>query len=236
MRATRDHAVTVLLAVLLAAATPVMAGTVEGVFEVNNTLPDEASLIVAAFAEGADQPFVLQAVEPADGEIPYQLDDVEPGVYRIDLMASIGDIGLVLARLPGISVGEGSQSVPSAEAMGVDGGVSGTIELVGTPPADRLLLVRADRTDIEVEGMPDALNRLSFEVAKEDLAGGSIAYEFEGMSYGIYEIELIGYDYRTHQVEVYGELDRRLLIDATAPRASGADFTVELPAAAPAEG
>lgn len=222
---------TTAVALLMTATASAGAATLDGTFEVNNTLPRDAELTVTVTAEGAGETAAAVPVEVADEMIGYSVEGLAPGLYRVDLVATLGDSELVLARLDGVAVEGAEAMAPAAGAIGVDGAVSGEITLAGEPPADRLLLVRADRTDIEVEGMPDALNRLSFEVSPDEAAEGSVAYEFEGMSYGVYRVELIGYDYRTHQVEVYGALDGTLTVDAEAPRHDGVDFTVELGAA-----
>ena len=50
------------------------------------------------------------------------------------------------------------------------------------------------------------------------------------MSYGIYRVELIGYDYQTHKVEVYGTLSDEIVVDARTPSGTDQSFSVDLAA------
>ena len=206
---------------LIGAAGAIAGDSISGVFEVNNTLPQDAELSVVVYAEGADEPMATQQVAASDGEVGYEFSGLAAGAHHVDLVASLGEIDLVLSRQEPGGV---------AEAIGIDGAVAGTVTLSGEPPAGRLLLMRADRTDIEVSGMPDQLNRMSYEVEKDEVADNRFEYEFEGMSYGVYRVELVGYDYQSHQVEVYGTLPDQVVIDAREVSATDQSFSVEFAA------
>ncbi len=80
--------------------------------------------------------------------------------------------------------------------------------------------------------MPDGLNYLSFELEREDLEKGEVEYRFEGASFGVYRVQLTGYDFETHRTQTYGALSEAVIVDLGRAEQSGLDFEADFSAPA----
>ena len=117
---------TLAAALLLGGVVGVLADdSIAGAFEVNNTLPEGAELTVVLYAEGGDEPLAQQKVSATDGDIAWEFSGLGAGAHYVDLVASVGEVELVLSR---------QESGGVADAVGVDGAVSGAVTMVGEPP------------------------------------------------------------------------------------------------------
>jgi len=222
----------VFLSLILAlGATSADAGSpVQGTFQVNNKLPDGWALELMLRAEETGE---LVATETAviDGStIPFSFSDIDEGAYRVRLSAVGDEATLVLAETPTLTVG--GDAAPGEggkwKAIGAGGAVFGAIQLVGEPPAERMILVRARRIDIDLEGQfPDQLNAFTVEVQEEEFEAGRVDFEFAGLSYGLYAVELIAYHYKTHTTQPIAALDEHLVIDIDHQEHAEIEFEVD---------
>jgi len=100
-------------------------------------------------------------------------------------------------------------------AIGTDATLAGTVEVTGELPAGLMVFVSARRIDMTHSSfMPDGINNASFDVSKDDFEGSSLAFRFERLGYGIYHLQLMGYDLSTHRTTVFGEYPGSIIVDA----------------------
>ena len=207
-------------------------GSLAGSFAVNNELPAGWELSALLMAEGSPEVVASQTVRAEGSAVGFSFTGLDPGPYRVRLAAGREGTILGLGETTTLEVGAGAAGPVqgSWKAMGSGGGVSGEIELLGEPPAGRMILIRARRVDIDLEGkFPDQLNAATIEVEPDQIEAGSAAYEFAGLSYGLYAVELIAYDYESHTTQPIDAYAERLVIDLDHEEHEGIDFAVEFP-------
>jgi len=207
-------------------------GSATGSFAVNNDLPAGWDLSTVLIKDGSTEILASHPVTSHDSSVAFSFAGLDPGPYRVRLLASKEDIVLALAETAVLTVGsETSETSETSgniwKAMGSGGAVSGATELLGQPPEGRMILIRVRRVDIDVEGQfPDQLNAFTIEVEPEEIAAGSVAYEVSGLSYGLYAVELIAYHYESHTTEPLGAHPERLAVDLDHEKHRDVDFTV----------
>jgi hypothetical protein len=192
-------------------------GSIIGKFVTNNLLPDGAALKVALFRQGSATP-TAQGNANADGDDwGFAFEQVPYGIYFVRLSAEFDDNPtLVLNQTEPITVSSTTpnHTIVAPNAIGIDGTISGIVRVAGDFPTDRMVFVRVMRTDITIPpGPPDELNSVTFDVTEDLIEDGQFRYDIEYTSYGIFQIELLGYDLTTHGVEVYGEYPEDVVID-----------------------
>ena len=191
-------------------------GSITGKFIANNFLTEGAVLRVALYLQGSATA-TAQDNAIADGDDwGFAFERVPYGVYFVRLSAAVDDKTLVLNQSEPITV---SSTTPNHTdvmpvAIGIDGTISGIVRVAGDYPSDKMVFVNLTRTDVTLNpGPPDELNNITFDVPETLIENGEFRYDIENASYGVYTIQLVGYDLTTHALEVYGEYDGDIVID-----------------------
>jgi hypothetical protein len=221
-----------LIVTLAGGASSALAGdgSIAGSFAVNNDLPSGWDLSTVVMEEGSTDVLASQAVTSDGSSIAFSFADLDPGSYRVRLLAIKEDTVLGLGETAVLEVSAGrSEPLDGVwKAMGSSGAVSGEIELSGQAREGRMILIRVRRVDIDVEGkFPDQLNAFTVEVQPEELEAGRVAYEVSGLSYGLFAVELIAYDYESHTTEPIDTYTERLVIDLDNEEHQDIGFTAE---------
>jgi len=216
------------LALAAAAAAPAGdQGAIAGAFTVNNALPEGAALEAVVLESASGRPVANQALNQEGTELPYRFQGLGAGTYKVRLIAKraggempIGETGDV--ELAGAAM---SKEKVAAPAIRSDGKLSGTVKVTGDFPPKRMVFVSARRSDMKHKSfMPDELNSASFELSADDVKDGTVAYRFEKLSYGVYKVQLTGYDFETHKTQTFGELPGDVVIDLDHREHAGRSF------------
>lgn len=210
--------------------TPVTKGSITGKFVANNALPEGASFSVALFKKGETNPLAT-SVPAADGaDLAFNFADIALGIYYVQLRASHGGAApsslsriashegheVVLAQTGDLTISAGSPNLSdvTANAIGIDGTISGVVQVAGDYPTGKMVFIYVYRTDIALPpGPPDGVNAKTFDVPASLIENNQFRYDIENISYGTYKIELNGYNPATHEVEVYGSYASEVLLD-----------------------
>ena len=199
--------------------------SLSGSFAVNNPLPEKAALEAVLLKAGAE--VGRQPVSAGDA-VAFRFESLSAGAYTVRLVAKREGQSLVLAATPAaeLTAAAPSKNGLSAKAVGVDGRIAGSVRLAGAPPAKRMIFVSARRADMtHTSYMPDGVNNASQELAPEELGAGEVKYSFEGLSYGVYRLSLMSYDYATHQTLAHGALDGEIVVDLERARHADKSFS-----------
>ncbi|MCD6120080.1 hypothetical protein J7K50_09635 [bacterium] len=191
-------------------------GSISGRFILNNLLPEDAVLKVVLLKDGATTPVAEQSPSADGDDWAYSFTDISYDSYYVRLTAGVDGKTIVLNQTDSITIDDlnPDRTSISTDAVGLDGTISGIVQVAGDFPTDRMVFVRVMRTDITVsQGPPDELNSVTFDVTEDLIEDGQFRYDIENTSYGIFQIELLGYDTQTHEIEVYGEYPENVVID-----------------------
>ena len=221
------------LALTLPLVAPVVAraatGSIAGAFAVSGVLPENASFKALLSKTGEATPVASQEVSVREGALPFSFPGLGPGVYRARLVALRDGRELALATTAEVEL---SAAAPSREAVtapapGKDGAITGTLKTTGSAPKGKLVFVSARRVDITHKSfMPDGVNNASFEISEEELQAGQVKYTFAGLSYGLFKVQLMSYDYNTHATASHGErAGAEILVDLDHKAHERQDFT-----------
>ncbi len=220
-----------LLTITTGASSPAgEQGTIAGLFKVNNTLPEGATLAAVVYKAGSPQPVATRALKQEGPELPYTFGDLASGIYKVRLVATRDGRAMPLGETGDVRLSASAMAADkvAADAIRADGKLSGTVKVAGDFPAKRMVFVNARRSDMTHKSfMPDELNSMSFELNADDIKTGKAAYSFQGLSYGIYRVQLIGYDFQTHKTQTFGELPGEVVIDLDHPGQAGKDFEAD---------
>lgn len=207
-------------------------GTIRGSYSVNNDLPDAAELQVVLLSDDAAEPLDHQKVTVEQEALGFAFTDLPAGSYRLRLVAQTGQLRLDLGECPPAVVSESTLEISGLEcdAMGFDGVLSGTVTLKGGFPEGRVVYLRARRSDMTHQGWSaDGINSANYDIDRASIAQGVMQFEFEGLSFGIWHLDVMGYDFETHAVDVYGEYPGQLVVDASHLHLEALDFAADLP-------
>jgi len=219
------------LALAAAAAGPADdQGAIAGAFTVNNALPEGAALEAVILDAVSGRPVANQVLSQQGSELPYRFPGLTAGTYKIRLIAKRGGREMPLGETDEVQLAgaTASKEKVAAPAIRADGVLSGRVKVAGTFPAKGMVFVSARRSDMKHKSfMPDDLNNASFELSAEDVGGDEIAYRFQKLSYGVYKVQLMGYDYETHKTRTFGELPGEVVIDLDHREHAGRDFEAD---------
>ena len=207
------------------------AGAIAGSFKINNALPEGATLEAALYKTGSREPAATRAVKAEGAEVPYSFAGLGAGRYKVLLVATRDGKAMPLGETAEVELLASAMTRDgiAANAIGADGKLSGTVEVTGAFPPKRMVFVNARRADMTHKSfMPDELNIMSFELNADDVGSGKVAYAFKGLSYGVYRVLLIGYDFQTHKTQTYGELPGEVVIDLDHRDQAGKNFAADL--------
>lgn len=205
-------------------------GEITGAFTVNNALPEGAALEAALYRSGAAQPIATKAVKAEGAELPYGFQGLGAGTYRVRLVAKREGTAMPIGETGSVELAAASmtQQKVTAPAIRADGRISGTVKLAGDFPAKRMVFVSARRSDMTHKSlMPDELNNSSFALSPGDVKDGRAEYHFENLSYGVYRVQLIGYDMQTHKTQTFGGLPGELVVDLDHREHKGKGFEAD---------
>ena len=227
----RSTVIGLVVLLLFGAVGAVAAGSeLAGSFTVNNELPDGWALSAALLRDGETGVIDTREVVSDGSTVGFAFADLEPGSYRVRLLASEEGTVLALGETEAVELGPGAEppATDSWKAVGSGGTVAGEISLSGEAPEGRMILVRVRRVDIDLEGkFPDQLNAFTVEVQPEEIEAGQVTYEMSGLSYGLYAVELIAYHYETHTTQPIDEYGETLAVDLDHGEYRDVDFEVE---------
>ena len=190
--------------------------TVVGAFRVNNDLPDGWDLSTVLLRAASAEVVATQTVSSDGSTVSFSFAGVDPGSYRVRLLASRDDTVLALAETTVLEVGAETSGTPGNtwKAIGSGGTIFGKIDLLGPPPEGKMILISLQRVDIDLTGkFPDQQNAFTIEVEPDEIESGSVAYEMSGLSYGLYEVALIAYHYDSHTTKPIEAYPERLVVD-----------------------
>jgi hypothetical protein len=223
----------VLVATTLASAAASPAGeqgAIAGAFTVNNALPEGAALEAVVLDAVSGRPVANQAVSPQGTELPYRFQGLGAGTYKVRLVAKRVRGEMPLGETGSVELAAAAMSKERVEAPAIrsDGKLAGTVKVAGAFPPKRMVFVSARRTDMKHKSfMPDELNSASFELSADDVKGGQVAYRFQNLSYGVYKVQLTGYDFETHKTQAFGELPGEVVIDLDHREHPARDFEAD---------
>ena len=203
---------------------------VAGSFSVNNDLPDGWDLSAVLVGDGETEALATNKVTSDGSTVAFSFAHVEPGSYRVRLLATKDDTVLGLSETSVLEVGSETSESPSDawKAIGSGGAVSGEIALSGKAPEGKMILVRVSRVDIDLEGkFPDQLNAFTVEVQPDEIEAGKVTYEMSGLSHGLYAVELIAYHYESHTTKPIDAYTERLIVDLDHEEYQDIDFKVD---------
>lgn len=208
------------------------AGEIAGRFTFATPLPEGAELRALLVEAATGQERRSEPVTAEGDAIPFSFSGVEPDTYSVRLVAVVGDERLLVGDCDEVALGD---STPGPEpitctAMRREAAISGAVTLRGDYPQGRLVFVRARRSDMTHESwVADGVNNASYDLDSDTdtTENSSVDFEFEGLSYGVYDLELVGYDYMTHEVTVYGGYPGGLVLDVDRQRREALDFKAD---------
>ncbi|MEP0813137.1 MAG: hypothetical protein HRF49_00535 [bacterium] len=215
---------------------PAATGSISGSFNVNGTLPEGATFQAQLYRNGTAAPVATATLTLSGTRYDFEFTEISLGTYRVRLVGVVGTSQIALAETGDIVLTESSpdKSSITANALGTDGTLSGSVKVAGDFPADKAVYIYAFRTDITLPpGPPDNVNSFTFDITAEMIVDGWFEYDIENMSYGVYRVQLLGYDFATHEVTPYGEFADDIVIDVNMVNNSNirfaAGFGVEPP-------
>ena len=134
--------------VTLAGIGAALAGdSVAGAFRVNNALPDGWDLSTVLLRAASTEVVATHTATSDGSTVGFSFAAVDPGSYRVRLLATRDSTVLALAETATLDVGAETAEAPDStwKAIGSGGAISGEIELVGSPPDGKMILSRCSK-------------------------------------------------------------------------------------------
>ena len=215
---------------------PAGEGSISGSFVVNNTLAADAVFHAQLFKKGLDAPVDQATLTLSGTAYAYEFTELDLDTYIVRLHMVSGDLAMTISETGEIELTSDNPDRTSitTDAIGGDGTLSGSVKTAGVFPVELVVYVYAYRTDVTLPpGPPDGVNSFAFNVTADMLAGDSFDYNIENMSYGVYHIQLVGYDPVSHEITVYGEFATAVKIDLYNTNPEGKRFAAGFGVAPP---